>query len=347
MPLNIFGTDRSHKRLLKQTATPHVYELNIDNSSLELFTTCPRQAEYKLVLGRSYSDRAALSFGSAMHTALEHISLGGTYESAVKLLEQHFYANPVDEFEWRNLAFAVESLRKYLEQHKDAMWPLNGEKKFVELGFNVPLEDTQDKYLTIPVENFIAYPRCVIVENATEDTPAFFCESIKVRWTGRIDLVTELDGKIYIVDRKTSSMGGSTFWENFFLSSQMRGYMFAAQHVLQDLDRPLEGIIVDALFGRKPTKTGVAHEFARAKFTYTQESLDEWLIDIIQHIEFFITRLVRGMFPQGTQWCVGKYRCKYHDVCKLPQNMRTNYLMSNVYEENTWDPNLRPVISSP
>jgi len=47
------------------------YTLTIDHSSISLFTECDKKAEYALVHGRIGHEKAALSYGKAVHLALE------------------------------------------------------------------------------------------------------------------------------------------------------------------------------------------------------------------------------------------------------------------------------------
>ena len=67
--------------LLTQSPTnPDDYILSIDHSSLESFNVCARKAEYALVKKRQpVRNTSALSYGTAVHKALETGLLAGTF----------------------------------------------------------------------------------------------------------------------------------------------------------------------------------------------------------------------------------------------------------------------------
>ena len=86
--------------------------LYIDNSSMELFTTCPRQAYYyivrKLELNR---DRIALHFGEAFHDVLRELYVrhGSGYRSAADNAAILHYASaktlPTPEDDYRTTGY--------------------------------------------------------------------------------------------------------------------------------------------------------------------------------------------------------------------------------------------------
>jgi len=59
------------RRFLLQYDKPGEFNLQIDNSSLEVFNACAKSAEYKLVDAREAPPKAALTYGSAVHEGLE------------------------------------------------------------------------------------------------------------------------------------------------------------------------------------------------------------------------------------------------------------------------------------
>lgn len=96
--------------------------LFVDNSMLELFTTCPRALQYNKLNKRVLSAEApALNFGSAIHLALElrYKTFGNgpvdpTYQvSVTELLTEHFESFPCPMDDYRNLNWALEVIRRY------------------------------------------------------------------------------------------------------------------------------------------------------------------------------------------------------------------------------------------
>lgn len=124
---------------------------------------------------------------------------------------------------------------------------------------------------------------------------------------GRIDLIVELQGGIYIVDHKTSSYGiGYSFLNNFHPHFQMDGYAYACYALLGRCD----GVIVNGIsvaanpkvrYGRGPTPRS------------TQE-----LLDWEQNYEICV-RLIEWSRENGwlhsTLNCNDYGGCKFKDLC--------------------------------
>ena len=97
--------------------------LLIDNSSLEVFTTCPRAAQYHFInKRRSAEERSALKFGGIIHKALDiryrtdSPMLAQTPEveaQMVALIEKEFSTWSPAEDDFRTHSFAVELINKY------------------------------------------------------------------------------------------------------------------------------------------------------------------------------------------------------------------------------------------
>lgn len=333
--------NRQHKRYLQPTEVPDVYLLNLDNTTFETFTTCPRRHEYSNIFGRIPEQSAALFYGSAIHCALESDLLGGTYEDGINVLQQHFADANFHPMEWRTFDHALDTYKQYHEMYKSTNqlqhWlskpfePLliDGQA-CVEVPFAVPIG-------SFPIEAIVQYPKSMLVQGSKDESP-FYIENIQVQWTGKIDVVVKGPDGLYIVDHKTASLEGPTFWKDFELSNQMRGYNAIANRLL---GTKIKGVIIDALIGRKPTKTGNAHEFKRALVTYTDEQLDEWRENALSTISDMFNHLVQAYFPQQTKWCMQYGGCPFHQVCTMPKISRDAVLSSGLYHDNKWDPTIK------
>jgi hypothetical protein len=202
---------------------------------------------------------------------------------------------------------------------------------FVERPFKLEL-------CTIEVNAYVRYPRNMLVESNNPEVfnAPFFISKIHVHYIGRIDLVLEEVGKLWVVDNKTSSMGGAQFEEAFRLSLQTRGYAWGVWKITGRI--PM-GCIVNAVIVRKPTKTGKGTEFNRPVYFYSQDSIMEWEDNMKAHVADFVGCLVRGFWPQSAQSfkspCAG---CDYQDNCSLPRSQRAADLASDIYRDVTWNP---------
>lgn len=138
------------------------------------------------------------------------------------------------------------------------------------------------------------------------------------------------------VDHKTTSMLGSTFYDDFRMSSQTVGYHWAMRQRHPDL----KGFILNVIAWRKPTKTGTSLEFQRMPFYYDEFRLVEWYTDTVHQINDFLAHLQRNYFPKQTKWCVGKYgKCQYFDVCSAASKDERDFVLaSDMFSNVTWTP---------
>ena len=304
----------------------------IDNSTLELIQTCPTQYLYaKLYNKVSETGKPSLDFGSAIHAALDY-RYSNCHDKPVspehqsgqgELLHNFFKDLPVDEEEHRNENFANEVVKRY-------------NQKYQAEPFNV-LTDTTGKVLCeIP----FSIPLYEVTHAGTK---------IPVIFTGRIDLPIQWDGKITVMDNKTSSMffGPQRFLDEQRCSNQYRGYCWAFEKAT---GRTVEAYAVNGIPTKQPPakpKQGIdqwwMEWFVR---DVTQLALypkwrEEWLESTITMVDYIFWLHQRGSFPQTGRFvraCEDYGGCQFRDVCNQPEERRLEVLNSFIYKENTWSP---------
>jgi hypothetical protein len=358
--------------------------LFVDNSMLELLTTCPRQLEYNKLFARvAAAEKPSLNFGSAIHDALEFRYVHGeaidpyVEQDQLTILNDSFARRPTPEDDWRNVNWAAELMRKYNELHR--LEP-----------FNLLQYDTP-----------IVCPRCQgadgIINAKNEAMQCLWCAGTKVRktmvelpfalelftlprrmserswvteadrkhverhdgipvmYSGRIDLPVFWDGGLFVMDHKTTSMLGSSFFERASMSAQQRGYCWAFNKLT---GHKVHGYCINALRTKEPpqyifnpTKAvpkGQSPEkwwgesFQREKFYTTPDAIEEWRQNTIELIHEFVWHYSRDVMPMKTAWCTQFGRCQYYDVCSLPRESRHLMLTSGNYTDNTWNPLREP-----
>ena len=325
-------------RKLLRSLGNNEYLLEIDNSSFSEYTTCPRKAFYKLLHSRSGESSYALTYGKAIHKSLEFFyrtkkdtgsfpSVEATIDAGMAILLE----TPCKPEEWRTPDALRLAITKYIARYEALdTWDILG----VELPFAMPLA-TYEINATIP------FSRRMLVADTDglpeeEKDGAVFVKKLHVSWTGVIDLITREGNEVWTHDHKTSSIEGESFWKQFELSPQFLGYCESASEILQ---MPVTGTKVNALIGRKPTKTGSSLELLRRNFYYSKAHTDEWRMNAKNIISDFIHHLTSGTFPMFLSACVGKYgTCPFHDVCIMPPENRMTMLYSNQYVNNVWNP---------
>lgn len=310
--------------------------LLIDNSSLEVGCTCHRAMEYYFCRKRqTASERSALRFGGIIHKALDlryraaspmHAQSPAVESVMLASLDNDFSAWQPPEDDFRTHSFAVELINKYgiaypFESFEVVRLPDGS--PFVEVPFAIPLGEVE-----INSDVTVLLP--------SGGTATRHVTTLKIVWTGKIDLAYVNDGRYYILDHKTTSMMGPSFFQDFELSHPMHGYCWAAEQLL---GKPIYGYVINALATRKPTKTGKALEFERKVYHLSRPHLDEWKTDTLHIVTDIVSSAVRGYMPKMTKWCVGKYgTCQFHKVCTLPPEQRDFMLGSGEYEQVVWSP---------
>lgn len=328
-------TNRNHRPCFTRPADSSDLELEIDNSTLSKWRACPRSAEFYKVLGRDNASRDALNYGSAIHKACEHYYLTGDSTQIPDLLFAHFSENPQPEGSWRTVDHAIRAMQEYvaLREQMPPWIPIahNG-KPAVEVPFRLPLF-SKSVYALLP------FPEKLLLGEG--DNNNTYVENINVYYTGKIDLAIESHvnpGAYDILDHKTSSMGGPTFWSAFKLSPQFIGYTWASDKLF---GKRCDRAIVDAIFGRAYSVKGkgVPHEFQTQSFQYSDDQVECWLRDTKYFVNQFLEQLQQDHFPANTDSCFGKYgECSYFNVCSLPAHTHSTMLASGLYTDTSWSP---------
>lgn len=294
--------------------------LYIDNTCMELFNTCPRQAYYYKVLKKELNkSRIALDFGKAFHEVLDYLyrKYGTSYRNAeansdILRYAQSLHLDTPDD-DYRSNAYLVGAVSKYLSDYPAESFSLatapDG-KPAIEIPFARPLG----------IINSPVFGRVVVV------------------WTGRIDLVYRQPGRLGIIDHKTTSMMGPQYFAEFDLSNQFYGYAEAAEFIFGE---QISEVTVNGLGCRKPSVkgTGKQYEFARHIVPISRSLLAEWKLDALAAITSFIRCAEDGYFPKYTKWCVNKYGpCQYRAICTLNPEHREAALSTSEYRDVLWNP---------
>lgn len=290
--------------------------LYLDNSSLELITTCPTKARNKLILRRVRNiETPATRFGSHIHAALayryraEALGQKWSQDAQCEVLTKLFMDTPCESESWRNLNMAQTVIRHYNEEYPCEAFEiikLKDGTPLVELPFALVMGEVAGRQLV---------------------------------YTGRIDLGIRKPGQgLFVLDFKTTSMLGNSFWEDVAVMEAQRGYCYALRECYGE--EPT-GYIVRALATRAPTKTGTSIEF-KEETTFTKVpsgQLDEWRDNMLEQATEWCWYVDRNVFPYHHKHCVAKYgTCEFYHTCVLPKASREAALMSGDYKENEWNP---------
>lgn len=319
--------------------SPDSYVLEIDNSTLEHYTLCPRSFENYGVRARQKDrDVSPLEFGHLFHEC-EELRLTHGLTDAVRARQQelvmaHFVQYPVAPTDHRTAHRMLRLLEQYNSLYARDTWPESvlrdhEGQHFVERPFKIPL-------CTLNLNVLLPYYESELVVGSNK-REKLFVRSLHIVWTGRIDVVLRQGNAVFVVDHKTSSRGGSEFFDAFTLSSQTVGYCWAAQKIL---DLPVFGFILNAIIIKPPTKTLYDNnELVRQTYFYSSDRILEWEDNVKSILTTLITDLQSGYFPQMAR----SFRspcamCDYTENCALPRHQRAADLQTSIYRDVTWDP---------
>jgi hypothetical protein len=349
--------------------------LFIDNSMMELFTTCNRAMLYNRLMKRTLSDeKAALSFGGAIHHALEYRYkvwrnkplTQDCLDAQSQILRQWFNNKPTPVGDHRSLNFAIEVMERYNNQYSLEPFSLleyttpqrcstcKGKREVdMTTGYPLPDEPTPDQ-----TSAFIGVD-CLFCSstglNSTMIELPFSLELCRFRgpdarifrvmYCGRIDLPVLWDTAMTIIDHKTASMLGNSFFESLAMSAQQKGYCYS---FTKTTGIKVRQFAVNALRVRQPpikvqTSASAANAWwqenlVRQRFDVSDEQLLEWEWNVKELISEFLWNYSRGYFPMKTSWCAKFGKCQYYDVCSLPVAQREELLSSTMYQDNLWSP---------
>jgi len=292
--------------------------LFVDNSLIELITTCPWKAYAAVMLRRRRGgEEPALRQGSHVHSALayryrrEAIGLPWSGDVQQRILAKRYEQTPCESEEWRNLDYASQIICAYNEQYPFEQFEVirHGPHSFP----------------------FVERPFAVELPEKIDDITIFY--------VGRMDLaVRDSNGHLYVMDHKTTSVLGDTYWDDAFMSEQQHGYCWALREVLGE--EPV-GYIMNVLAVRKPSKTGKGVEFARRTYPTREPpgKLDEWYSNMVLQVRTFLHHFRNSLWPRHHKHCISKYgRCEFYRVCELPEHSRSAALASSAFKDNDWSP---------
>lgn len=294
--------------------------LVIDNSTLEHYITCRKSYYYHDILKRTAAaQRSALTWGGAIHEGLavryrEHDPrTGDLIDPAIANRMKAAFDKSLDD-------------ANYVEEA--------GDHRTRTFGRDV-LDAYNGYYIAEPF-SVLTFDDVKLVEIPFAE-PLGEINGVPVVWSGKMDVATTWNDGIAVKDHKTTSMGGSKFFDEFINSQQMLGYVWAAQKMI---GLTIRSYVVNALVCRPPTKTNNLNvDFLRQKFYVEADRVEEWHDNTLVICADLLRDIERNVYPMETKWCVGKYgRCQYLDVCTLPRTNREILLQSAMFTETKWSP---------
>jgi len=290
-----------------------VFPSVIDNSTLKLFATCERKGFWGGV-------NKLISSGTNVH-----LHAGGAYAKGMEVMRKAYYAEGKDfetarrdgflaltkaygDFEpedkspksWYNVAQAYLAYLKYYPPETDIIRPhVIGGMHQIEFSFALPIPITHP----VTLEPLI--------------------------YAGRFDMIGYDGTALWVVDDKTTGAMGKTWPEQWDMTSQMTGYVWACHQY----GIPVGGALI----------RGVSVQVKETKHLQVPTFRPEWRVqrwyeEMLQTVERFRQAFIDNNFPTTGEFngaCSSYGTCIYKRLCeaKSPQEWLDPY-----YEISTWSP---------
>lgn len=159
------------------------------------------------------------------------------------------------------------------------------------------------------------------------------CEPIE--YGGIYDLLVQFGqgqmSTLYVVDHKTTSQLGPTFFLQFKPNNQITGYCWGAE---QMSDRKVAGAIINALC------TTISGNMSFKRDFTNRDAADyaEFKTDVVTKCNMIVSHRLSGIWPKSTDQCQGKYgMCAFHSVHVLSDESERKQRRETDYVKRVWD----------
>jgi hypothetical protein len=270
-----------------QAQKPIVY---INASSVEVIQSCMRKAQYllneELIKDSGSSD--AQAFGTGIHAGLAYFysklpSLRDFNDMVAAFENEAGQIRGVPDDDKRSIANGRKILKGYFDTYKDDPWVVytDEEGAFVERKFELHYAD---------------------------------CADYSVYVHGTIDaiLLNTDTGELAVVDHKTASTLGESFFQGVKPRTQFALYSWAANQLgVTTGSFMLNGIQV------AKTKT----QFARVMATYVKEDFEELKASVLESVDRYWKAKQSDKWPMSAQslTCSAFGKCSFLEICQAPK----------------------------
>ena len=275
--------------------------MRIDNFALTLHQTCP--SKYNLRIRQHWTVRArsaALGFGGAMHYGLHEWYRTDDLQMALAAIENGWPKDlPVDDY--RSLSKAIETMELYVVEY--------------------------------PNENFkvVGMPDDPMLEvSFTLDTGLKTEGGEPIEYGGIFDGIIDYGPYVYVLEHKTTSVMGATYFHQFKPNNQITGYVWAAGLLS---NRKVGGAFINAIGIYKSQAT----RFERKLVTRQPEDIDEWLRGVKATCDEIEMHQRTGVWPMRTVNCTMYGLCEYHRVHSLTGDNYRKKMLEQDFVKSKWD----------
>ncbi len=289
-----------------------------DSTSMGALKECPRKYFLSIVCGWQPRETSVhLTFGLHYHAALE------AYDHAKSRGLSHAQAMSVAVKVAMVLTWNKQLGRPWTsdDKYKNRLTLLRSIVWYMDHFENDPMETVQlaDGKPAVELSFRFETPYDVVCQPGD-----------KYIWCGHLDRLAQMNGELWVLDRKTSKNAiDEKFFASFSPSNQMSGYSFAGKVVLK---QPVRGVIIDGcqiLITGSRFKRGITHR--------DEAQLDEWMHDIGYYIKQAEGYARDCYWPMNDKSCGNYGGCQFQGICSKSPVVRDQWLEST-FHKRVWDP---------
>jgi hypothetical protein len=211
------------------------------------------------------------------------------------------WVEPVSSENYRTLERATAMMKAYVQEYPtESFTPVNG-----------------------PSGPLIEVP-------TTADTGLTLDDGETIEYGGIFDGLVQSGDDLFVLEHKTCSALGSTYFDAYKPNNQVTGYTFLAGKLA---GRPITGAIINALCLTRSGKIS----FARQITTRTPEDLQRWLMDLKTECQNIRTHERTGHWPMRTGSCTMYGHCEFWQVHRESGEDVQQSILQTHYVQEPWD----------
>lgn len=301
--------------------------MKIDNFALTMHQTCP--SKYDLRMRHGWTTRGksgALGFGGAIHLGLGSWHSFNSLEKSLIAINDGWPEDlPSDD--WRTKEKCITTMIEYTKMYPSEGFQVVGAKDgnpMIEVPFTIELG--------------LCIPKCGACLH-DNDPDAHTCEECgaaleEIEYGGIFDGLIEFSQHVFILEHKSTSVLGGTYFNQFKPNNQVCGYIWAAGQLS---GKKVDGALINAIGVYKAGAT----KFERKMTSRSEVAIEEWKRNVqatcaeIKHHERV------GHWPMRTQACTLYGLCEFHSVHVLEHPLEREKRLENDYVRSVWDYELR------
>jgi len=308
--------------------------MKLDNLARETHDICP--AKYDLILRQHYASRGkspALGFGGVLHEGLATWYRTNDSIAALEAVRDNWrHQPPVDDY--RTLEKCLKVMTEYVKEYPHETWQIIGadhgepivEKSFtLATGLYLPCTLSwlgNEQINTEPCRNASTPTQSHCVECGRSLEP--------IEYGGIIDLLASFNNNTYVVDHKTTSRMGDSYFLQFKPDNQMTGYIWAAGELA---GRPAAGALINAVGIYKSQAT----KFERQLTTRSAQDIERWRRDLHRVCIEIKTNEQDGVWPMRSKACTLYGRCEFHNVHSISDHESQLKILEQQFVKRVWD----------